>query len=373
MWLVTTFIIESNHQQNQAQKSPVQKSSVQKNLRQKNPAQKNQVHVLPGKTKPLRVHPQQLLDSNPTHDTFLLFTHSTSRRASVQMRSRQSHPRLNPKRWFIDRQQHHRPRLVSEGFASKACENYASETSWDNAHHRRKAETLMRQYFRTPTPRTAWFRRADQTPATSLFWHVLGITACICLGLAPDGLAQTTIKPTALTYYAVQGATNPPNQTLTLSRTRTYSVRLTASDNASWLTVSPTSTSFTTSKNVAVTVKSSGLAAGTYKATITFTVGTWSKYYVPVTLIISPASGGGGGTTSSASLAWNAVTGTTLSGYKVYVGEAPKLYTRTITLGNVTSTTVSSLTRGRTYYFAVTAYNGAGQSPTSNEVSKTIQ
>ena len=257
-------------------------------------------------------------------------------------------------------------------FVSQACEDYASETPWGNAHHRRKAETLMRRFSQTPTPRTARSRRADQASATSLFWQVLGITVCICLGLVPDGLAQTTIRPTALTYYAVQGATNPPNQTLTLSRTRTYSVSLTASDNASWLTVSPTSTSFTTSKNVAVAVKTSGLTAGTYRATITFTVGTWSKYYVPVTLIISPPSGGGGGTTSSAALAWNAVTGTPISGYRVYVGEAPRLYTRTITVGTVTSATVSSLTRGRTYYFAVAAYNSAGQSPPSNEVSKTI-
>jgi hypothetical protein len=90
-----------------------------------------------------------------------------------------------------------------------------------------------------------------------------------------------------------------------------------------------------------------------------------------VTLIISPPSSGGSGT-SSAALTWNAVTGT-LSGYKVYVGEAPTLYTRTITLGTVTSTTVSSLTRGRTYYFAVAAYNSAGTSPTSSEVSKAIQ
>ena len=230
----------------------------------------------------------------------------------------------------------------------------------------------MRRYFRTPTPRIARSCRTDQASTTSLIWQALGITVCISLGLVSEGLAQTTIKPTALTYYAVQGTTNPPNQTLTLSRTRTYSVSLTASDNASWLTISPTSTSFTTSKNVAVIVKSSGLAAGTYKATITFTVGTWSKYYVPVTLIISPASGGGGGTTSSASLTWNPVTSTPLSGYKVYVGEAPGLYTRTITVGTVTSTTVSSLTRGRTYYFAVAAYNSAGQSSPSNEVSKTI-
>jgi hypothetical protein len=100
-------------------------------------------------------------------------------------------------------------------------------------------------------------------------------------------------------------------------------------------------------------------------------MGTWCTYTVPVTLTISPQSGGGGGATSSATLAWNAVTGT-ISGYKVYVGEAPRLYTRTITVGTGTSTSVNSLTVGRTYYFAVTAYNSAGESTPSNEVSKTI-
>jgi hypothetical protein len=62
-----------------------------------------------------------------------------------------------------------------------------------------------------------------------------------------------------------------------------------------------------------------------------------------------------------------------VSGYKIYVGEAPRLYSRTITVGNTTSSTVNSLTVGRMYYFAVTAYNSAGESSPSNEVSKTIQ
>jgi hypothetical protein len=92
-----------------------------------------------------------------------------------------------------------------------------------------------------------------------------------------------------------------------------------------------------------------------------------------VTLIISPATTTTSSTTKSATLTWNAVTGTTISGYKIYVGEAPKLYTRTITVGTVTSSTVNSLTVGRTYYFTVTAYNSAGESAPSNEVSKTIQ
>ncbi|HBH79552.1 MAG TPA: hypothetical protein DDY39_06975 [Nitrospira sp.] len=57
----------------------------------------------------------------------------------------------------------------------------------------------------------------------------------------------------------------------------------------------------------------------------------------------------------------------------MYVGEAPGLYTRTVTVGNVTSSTVNSLTVGRMYYFVVTAYNSAGESTPSNMVSKTIQ
>jgi hypothetical protein len=91
-----------------------------------------------------------------------------------------------------------------------------------------------------------------------------------------------------------------------------------------------------------------------------------------VTSVISPSSTSTSPTTSSAILKWNAVTSTTVSGYKVYVGEAPRQYSRTINVGTVTSSTVSSLTVGRTYYFAVTAYNSSGESPPSAEVSKTI-
>ena len=232
----------------------------------------------------------------------------------------------------------------------------------------------MRRFFRTPTPRTAWSPRTNQASATSLFRQALLITVFLYLGLASECLAGATrtYSPSSLTFYAVQGATNPPRQTISITRNWTSRVTLTITDNATWLSVSPTSTTMTTSATLSVTINTSGRGAGTYNATISIREGTWNTKTIPVTLIISPPSGGGSGTTSSATLTWNAVTGTTISGYKVYVGEAPKLYTRTITLGTVTSTTVSSLTRGRTYYFAVTAYNSAGQSTPSNEVTKTI-
>jgi hypothetical protein len=230
----------------------------------------------------------------------------------------------------------------------------------------------MKHFSRTSTHQPTQSRRTTHALALSC-WQIFVITTCLWLGLVSEGLASHAVSPTSLTFYAVQGATNPPKKTLTFSKVQTFSATLTASDNATWLTVSPASQTVTTRGVLTVTVNTSGRAAGTYKATITVKEGTWYTRLIPVTLIISPAGGGGGGTTSSATLTWNAVTGTTVSGYKVYVGEAPNQYTRTITVGNVTSSTVSSLTVGRMYYFVVTAYNSAGESTPSNMVSRTIQ
>ena len=234
---------------------------------------------------------------------------------------------------------------------------------------------IMRHFFEAHTYQTAPSARPTRASAPSGFWQLIGITACICLGFAAEGLAFTTNK-TALTFYAVQGATNPPSQTITVSKTSSTAAALTTSDNASWLYVSPVNTYMTKTANLTVIVTSSKLGAGTYKANITIKLGTWGSKVVPVTLMVSPTTSSPPTSpppaTSTATLKWNAVTGTTVSGYKIYVGEAPKLYTRTITVGTVTSSTVNSLTVGKTYYFVVRAYNSAGQSPPSNEVSKTI-
>jgi Fibronectin type III domain len=231
--------------------------------------------------------------------------------------------------------------------------------------------TLMRHFLMSYTNQTG--RSHRRTSSTLWFWPALVITTFLCLGLVSEGLASHTVRPSSLTFYAVQGATNPPTQTLTFTKATTNRATLTASDNATWLTVSPTSQSVTTRATLTVAVNISGRTAGTYRATITVKESTWLNQTIPVTLIISPPSGGGGGTTSSATLAWNAVTNTPITGYRVYVGEAPRQYSRTINAGAITSSTVSSLTVGRTYYFCVTAYNSAGESSPSTEVSRTIQ
>lgn len=220
------------------------------------------------------------------------------------------------------------------------------------------------------THQTPWFRcRYGYPSASPSFWHVLAVTAFISLGLASECLALTA-SPTALTFNAVQGATNPPNQTLSVYRNRSRQATLTGSDNAPWLTVSPATISMTSTAQLTVTVDIGELAAGTYNATITIKVGTKATKRVPVTLTVSPSQPPPSATT--ATLAWNPVTDPSLGGYNILVGTASGLYTRTITVGNVTSYTVDSLTTGTTYFFSVTAYNSAGESSPSNEVSKSI-
>lgn len=94
----------------------------------------------------------------------------------------------------------------------------------------------------------------------------------------------------------------------------------------------------------------------------------------------STGSGSSGG---SATLTWtaptttmdeSALTGTNIiTGYKVCYGTASGNYTTSVDVGNVTTYTVTGLSGGTTYYFAVTASNSSGESGYSNEVSKTIQ
>ena len=58
------------------------------------------------------------------------------------------------------------------------------------------------------------------------------------------------------------------------------------------------------------------------------------------------------------------------AGYRLYSGTISGVSTQTIDVGNTTSTLVSNLILGQTYFFAVTAYNTTGQeSALSNEIS----
>lgn len=58
-----------------------------------------------------------------------------------------------------------------------------------------------------------------------------------------------------------------------------------------------------------------------------------------------------------------------VTGYKLYYGTVSGDYSRSVDAGNSTTTTVSDLVAGVTYYFVVTAYDGNGvESPPSDEI-----
>ena len=69
-------------------------------------------------------------------------------------------------------------------------------------------------------------------------------------------------------------------------------------------------------------------------------------------------------------LSWDAHADSTVSAYQVYYGTTNGEYTTKIAVGNATQTTISGLSGGTTYYFAVTAINTGGiESAFSNAVA----
>lgn len=75
----------------------------------------------------------------------------------------------------------------------------------------------------------------------------------------------------------------------------------------------------------------------------------------------------------SLTVLWNPNSESDLAGYKVYYGTAPRDYGTVVDVGNVTSYQVDGLTEGVRYYFAVTAYDLAGnESDYSKEASAVV-
>jgi BACON domain-containing protein/fibronectin type III domain protein len=222
---------------------------------------------------------------------------------------------------------------------------------------------------------------------------VLGVSVC----LLPDAWAlQAT--PTTLSFQAVQGGTSPTSQIVNVLKSNNHAVGWSGTDNAAWLSISPTSGSITRAAQISVSVNPAGLAAGTYAASVTITAAQGGSISVPVTLTVTPGSAPNStssSTTSStstptttsssttptttstsqtASLSWSPPTNSTgVAGYNMYVGTASGVYGPPINVGNVTSYVANNLVIGNTYYFVVKDYNTSGvESAPSNEVSKSI-
>jgi chitodextrinase len=129
---------------------------------------------------------------------------------------------------------------------------------------------------------------------------------------------------------------------------------------------------FLTALGNVTTYQDSGLAPGTayaYNVDAIDAAGNASG--------ISTSAGATTLTSNTVTLAWDAVTAPNFSGYRVYYGTTPGTYLQGkgagLQVGTATTHTVSGLTSGVRYYFAVTAFDSSNiESTYSNEVFEDV-
>ncbi len=93
--------------------------------------------------------------------------------------------------------------------------------------------------------------------------------------------------------------------------------------------------------------------------------GQWTATLIAVATVLQTAS--------AVTLEWDPSPDAWVAGYAIHFGTISSNYTTRVDTGNVTSTTISNLTEGVTYYFVATAYTADGQeSLPSNEVAYTV-
>lgn len=103
----------------------------------------------------------------------------------------------------------------------------------------------------------------------------------------PTATPVIGVTPISLSFATIQGGPNPAPQTVSISNTGSGTLSWSISDNANWLTLSPTSG--TGNGAVTVNVSASGLAEGRYSASIVISATGASNVTVPVTFTISSA------------------------------------------------------------------------------------
>jgi hypothetical protein len=134
-------------------------------------------------------------------------------------------------------------------------------------------------------------------------------TVSVSLHIGESGTEPTiAFSPSSFSFSAAEGGDNPASKTLKIWNSGTGMLNWSVSDNANWLSLSPTSGSSTGEKDeITVSVDISGIDAGDYDATITISaegatntpqtvsvslhIGTGSSYY-SLTTTVSPANGG---------------------------------------------------------------------------------
>lgn len=113
-------------------------------------------------------------------------------------------------------------------------------------------------------------------------------TIPVTLTVDPPPPPALAVTPTTMMFTATQGAASPAAKTVFATNTGSGTLQVTASSNASWLAVTPTSA--TAPATLTLTPTTSALAAGTHAATVTVTPDTGSPKTVDVTLTVNSAA-----------------------------------------------------------------------------------
>ena len=105
----------------------------------------------------------------------------------------------------------------------------------------------------------------------------------------PPSPPQLSVTPASLSFSGTAGGASPAAKSLAVANTGGGTLAFTASDDAAWLAVTPTSGN--APQSVSVSVNTAGLAAGTYSGTVTITSSgvQGSPAAIPVTLTVDPA------------------------------------------------------------------------------------
>ena len=131
------------------------------------------------------------------------------------------------------------------------------------------------------------------TPATTQYYFVTAYdfsnyesvaSALVTYTPASSVPSAIGVSPTSFSFGATQGGANPASQTLHITNTGGGTLSWTISENAAWLTLSPTSGSGNAAVNF--TVVTGTLAAGTYQSTITISATGAPSVTVPVTFTV---------------------------------------------------------------------------------------
>jgi uncharacterized protein (TIGR03437 family) len=112
-----------------------------------------------------------------------------------------------------------------------------------------------------------------------------GFAASVPVTFTVTGTTTLSASPNAVNFTYSQGGSAPESQTIQVSSAGSGSVAFTATGNATWLTVLPTSG--TTPVILTLTASVRGLGIGTYAGTISLTPTGGSPLSIPVNLVIS--------------------------------------------------------------------------------------